>query len=510
MLTDQDARRFFEAIISSGLADKRLALLAQVSPNFAATLPQAQSPSEQIWLDIHIMRSAGALADGTVPLVQMIEAAKALSGGRAELALFSNLLRQLGDFAPRYRLCTDLIALGNRILGEGELSSSRRGTWIITIRHFLIGGPSEVSKFAEQFDAVSIRDRYVLMSSGDGRLLAEAPTWSGDGASIRVEATISTVRERQSVHSVRLPTMDSKTVTGINAAVQEIRSSLEFLESARCPGSRLRWLCERLGDASRIEQLIKLELIRMSTVPRSNNWPCALGFIQRVNSVKVQHDPTDFGRMGVGLDLDFVGFGSWSGEVEIVVPLHDLAPGECTASAGTSGLEELAQDIDAWLAAIIHACSGTAVARDQLDMILQPHLTTLRSMDRSIRAQSLRAKLFADRAIHTDLPSLYGPLEELSAIRTLTDYESSASASFSLSRLMAKMIEIDDDVDIDAISLAQDAARAAANVRPAAAAAAAAHTLIAVTTKCVDPFSSDWWSRVEQYVTDFIGVLSGQ
>ena len=81
------------AAVSAGL-DRR-SLLAGVSVSFSRSIAGAASESEQIHVDLHAMNDAGRLRDGTVPLVQWLEAAVNLAAQRSEGRVFEDALREV-------------------------------------------------------------------------------------------------------------------------------------------------------------------------------------------------------------------------------------------------------------------------------------------------------------------------------------------------------------------------------------------------------------------------------
>ncbi|WP_437968944.1 Clp protease N-terminal domain-containing protein [Sorangium sp. So ce260] len=80
------------AVISAGLTESRRALLAGISPELVASLPDAAAPGAQVLTDLDALRTTGALADGSVPLATWLQNAVALSGPREEAAVFRRAL----------------------------------------------------------------------------------------------------------------------------------------------------------------------------------------------------------------------------------------------------------------------------------------------------------------------------------------------------------------------------------------------------------------------------------
>jgi hypothetical protein len=82
------------AAISAGLADRRAALFAGVDPAFVATIPDVETPSAQLLVDLDAMNTAGELTDGSRPVRAWLRNAIQLSGKRREGAVFEAVLRR--------------------------------------------------------------------------------------------------------------------------------------------------------------------------------------------------------------------------------------------------------------------------------------------------------------------------------------------------------------------------------------------------------------------------------
>ncbi len=100
LLSQDEILGLHAASVSGGLLDKRAALLAGIAPSFAGTLEHAQSPGEQILLDLYAMSRAGELTDGSLPLAAWLENALVLLGDRREALVFRAALARAGDAEP--------------------------------------------------------------------------------------------------------------------------------------------------------------------------------------------------------------------------------------------------------------------------------------------------------------------------------------------------------------------------------------------------------------------------
>lgn len=78
--------------VSARLSGSRTGLLAGVSADFIATLPQLATPGEQLLADLDAMNAVGQLPDGSFPLLSWLKNAQILGGTRAEAKVFNRFL----------------------------------------------------------------------------------------------------------------------------------------------------------------------------------------------------------------------------------------------------------------------------------------------------------------------------------------------------------------------------------------------------------------------------------
>jgi tetratricopeptide (TPR) repeat protein len=104
ILSHDEILILWEAAIGSGLAESRAALLVGISPALVQSLPHAPTAGAQILRDLDEMNNAGALADGSVPLVAWLKTASMLVRPRQHAAVFDDALSKCTlAGATRYR-----------------------------------------------------------------------------------------------------------------------------------------------------------------------------------------------------------------------------------------------------------------------------------------------------------------------------------------------------------------------------------------------------------------------
>lgn len=92
LLTIDTIRQLTDALVPCGLTtpDARAALLQDIHPGFAASLPDRSSPLDQVRSDLEVMNQVPVLADGQVPLQVWLDNAvsRLRRSGRVEAGLF--------------------------------------------------------------------------------------------------------------------------------------------------------------------------------------------------------------------------------------------------------------------------------------------------------------------------------------------------------------------------------------------------------------------------------------
>lgn len=90
LLTTTERAELHAAAIQANLANpfSRLALFANVHPAFVATIPIALVPGDQVMNDLRYLSDADSLPDGSVPLLQWLNAAADSAFGRPQAKVF--------------------------------------------------------------------------------------------------------------------------------------------------------------------------------------------------------------------------------------------------------------------------------------------------------------------------------------------------------------------------------------------------------------------------------------
>jgi hypothetical protein len=232
-----------------------------------------------------------------------------------------------------------LLAFGPSVVAVGELVRVAGDSWTVDIEHFVAGSFNELVQLAEGFGATPAYDRFVVVNSiGDGRALAAAPVVERFEGAVRVTVTVFPSFPRATAQSLGRDFAVSAAhdlfaengaiaeVSGLSALPQKILSilSMRLGESPfyRDFGSRFSEYFELFAGSPWLDQLLKLEVVRLAAVPYADP---VLGTqytpfqcINQVRAVSVLGMPAN-NRVPVRFDLEVAGVGPWSRDLAIFV-----------------------------------------------------------------------------------------------------------------------------------------------------------------------------------------------
>jgi hypothetical protein len=236
---------------------------------------------------------------------------------------------------------SDLIAIGPDVICTGRYLEIGHSSWTVELDHFVVGDPYALTSFIDGFSEAFDFDRYIVVNEiGDGRALLAAPVLSRTNGQTVVRCRVAPSCERIEVLGLgvdwaRVPTIGDTSdrrwkwveVSGLEALPHRLRSSLSLLpgESPFHPkaGARSVEYFGQFGGSPWFEQLLKLEVIRLSSIPYPDpvlrhSYPLLL-CIARVREIRILAEmPTDRW-LHVAADLDVNGVGRWSCDFSVLV-----------------------------------------------------------------------------------------------------------------------------------------------------------------------------------------------
>jgi hypothetical protein len=244
-----------------------------------------------------------------------------------------------------------LIALGPNILCLGEVIGVGELEWRFRIQQFVLGDAGKIVEYIGSFEQQDAYERYVLSNDlGDGRALSGPPALSLENG-MRVVACpvdrrppripaagLSTDWALSEDHDLMIDKAGKfAEVSGVAALPQRIKTCLSH-QRGESPfhltyGARLSEFTGLL-DASWLDQLMKLELVRHAAIPYpdtlSGKAYTPLQCIERVWKAEVVSDAKivtkPAGRwVPIRVDLEVNGVGRWTRELSVLI-LDKLKP----------------------------------------------------------------------------------------------------------------------------------------------------------------------------------------
>ena len=210
----------------------------------------------------------------------------------------------------------------------------------------MLGDLAALARFGDDFASLPRHERYVAIESqGEGRMLAKPVHWSREGAEVLIELSVEPLAPRTDAARLsrdRALTMDKvpmdfdmrlEHVSGVESVAQRISTVLSICKDGWGAGaeigSRVPEFHAQYGRKG-IESFIKLELIRLATVPFWDSLDkkehVVFGFIDRVLDVELLADPApDWIRPRLRLRLNGVRE-PWEGYVNVCLSTEHLGP----------------------------------------------------------------------------------------------------------------------------------------------------------------------------------------
>lgn len=232
-----------------------------------------------------------------------------------------------------------LLAFGSGVIGYGDLLRVQGASWTVRIEHFVVGTLANLIRMSEDFAVTAPYERYVLVNSlGDGRSLAAPLIVEQANGAVVVTATVQPSFPRlaaealprdfalSAAHDLFAEGGNIAMVSGVAALPQRILSCLS-MRRGESPfhqdfGSRFSEYFALFGGSPWLDDLLKLEVIRLAAIPYEDpllgQAYTPLQSVDRVATVEIL-GPPEQGRLPVRLELQVAGEGVWTRELAIFV-----------------------------------------------------------------------------------------------------------------------------------------------------------------------------------------------
>lgn len=224
-----------------------------------------------------------------------------------------------------------LIAFGPEIVAVGEINYAQDDQWHFEVEHFVAGDFPDLVRLAGHLMSIPEYDRYVLVNNlGEGRSIGSLSV-RREGGRVLVECQVAPNAPRTPAaslprdfalsanHDLMLEGGDIAVVSGIAALPQKLLTCLS-MRRGESPffqdfGSRLAEYWVNYMGSPWLEELLKLDIVRLASIPYSS--PISkesytpLMCVERVFRVAILGDLVER-RLLVHLELEIAGLGPWS------------------------------------------------------------------------------------------------------------------------------------------------------------------------------------------------------
>lgn len=239
-----------------------------------------------------------------------------------------------------------LIAVGPDIVCAGDVVEIASESWVLRLRHFIVGDLHSLIAYIDKFAEAIDRDRYVLVNEfGDGRVLAAAPKLSKEGGAYRIFCPVAPgfrridAQELGSAMALHPETndlyVDSKgniaRVSGAEYLPQHIQSALSVQrgENVFAPAAGVRFFeyREAFKDTPWLAALMKLDVVRQTAIPVQNdaknlaNTP--IRSVLLVHNLEILSEVPNDNRLPIRLDLEIQGVGRWQRDLSVYIPTRE-------------------------------------------------------------------------------------------------------------------------------------------------------------------------------------------
>ena len=235
-----------------------------------------------------------------------------------------------------------LIAIGFDLLLYGTWSSVKGNEWEFIVESYLEGSSKELKHYSDGFGSIEMNQRFISVESqGDARII-KSPIeicYSPDDSELfRVKIEDKVIAKKPSGVGSAIKLGDDgdldlsgggiTRISGVEAAIQSIATSAGTLYGEwffdKTAGSFISKLFNKYkNDIPLLESVIKLEMIRLSLVPRissdNKNVTPPLSFIKEIVSVNIPSVVLVDSRLSMKLKLVLGDETEWAGNIKVFV-----------------------------------------------------------------------------------------------------------------------------------------------------------------------------------------------
>ena len=238
-----------------------------------------------------------------------------------------------------------LLAIGPDVVCMGDVENISAASWMLRLKHFVIGDVHKLIAFIDGFARTAAQDRYVLSTElGDGRVLFDAPSLMKQEAGLALLCPVEVgfprvdVQNLGSTFALHPETNDwyvlngsLARVAGLDALPQNIQSALSMQrgENVFNPNAGMRFFeyFENFRGTHYLGWLMALDAVREAAIPFTdtvmNTQSTPLQCVTRVRSFELLSETPVNNRLPVRINFEIQGLGPWERELSIYMPTKE-------------------------------------------------------------------------------------------------------------------------------------------------------------------------------------------
>lgn len=236
--------------------------------------------------------------------------------------------RRLGG--PGAADASDIIAIGPEIIALGRIIRSGPDGIRVRLSHFVSGSGRDLWSLSRDFGRWPPERRYALFNElGYGALLADPPVIEQVDRAYEVQFRLQEQAPRRDANA-SIATMCRETgrmIRGLNAYIQSFEDILGLAEGSWFAdlrtGSDLSDLYWRYHGSPWFERLAMMEMIRLSSIPRSSRGQegalTPFRIVNQVNCVEVPTFDLNNRKLSIAVEFELEGMGRWDYTLSVFI-----------------------------------------------------------------------------------------------------------------------------------------------------------------------------------------------
>ncbi|MDD2723850.1 MAG: hypothetical protein PHH59_07480 [Methylovulum sp.] len=231
-----------------------------------------------------------------------------------------------------------LLQIGSSIIFNSHWKCASPQQWEFIINSPIIGNIETLIEYVSSFNTLSQENRFVIVESqGDARIIKDIKLTEGSTLSFNIEEKSKPTNPELLGVNLALGSNGDlfveagniATVEGVESAIQMLTTTLSVQKGEMIYAKNFGSLASHYyqiynTDLHLLGKLLKMETIRLSLIPESNNvfksekMP-PLHFVKRILEVTIESSQLNNNRLNMNLALEWGNGKTWSGKVPVFI-----------------------------------------------------------------------------------------------------------------------------------------------------------------------------------------------